>query len=77
MKSAAHPVASEVGACDCGNCAEVEGKAVRIADTSNAVESLDAPIVGVGVELKNRAASASGPKGPVCVRKAWILKKQV
>jgi len=70
MKSAAHPVTSEAGACDCGSCTEAEGKAVRIADTSNAVESLDAPTVGVGVKLKNRPASASGPIGPVCVRKA-------
>jgi len=68
MKSAAHPVASEAGACDCGDCTEAEGKAVRIADTSNAVESPDIPTVGV--KLKNRPASASGPKGPACVRKA-------
>lgn len=69
MKSAAHPVVGAV-ACDCKGCAEAEGKAARIADKLNAVSSLDAPTRVVGVELKNRPASASDPEGPICVRKA-------
>lgn len=74
MKSAAHPdtaTGTGVEACSCGVC--TEGRAVRMAETSKAVDNAGALIVGVEEE-KNLTASASGPAGPVCVRNAWVTE---